>query len=60
MEITQDQKTFSNEKKNSLLTFLERTKDGKYSEVSSSKDPERISIGTYQISCDEQYFYSVR
>lgn len=60
MEMKKDQKTFSNEKMNSLLTFLKRTKDGEYSEVSSSDNPERISICTYQTSGEEQYFYSVR
>ncbi|EHQ88310.1 hypothetical protein [Desulfosporosinus youngiae] len=58
MKKMEDNKTFSNEKMNSLMTFLERTKDGEYSKVSSPRD--RINIGIYQTCSEEQYFYGVR
>jgi len=57
---TKENKTDSPEEK-VLLTFLERTKEGKYAKIDeSSLVYTRIKIQREEAYSDEEYLYSVR
>jgi len=57
---TNDNKMDSPEE-NALLTFLQRTKEGKYAKVDASSFVyARIKIQREETYADEEYYYSVR
>ncbi len=44
-----------------LLTFLKRTKDGKYAKIDeSSLSYSRLKEQREEIYCEDEYYYSVR
>jgi hypothetical protein len=57
---TKEKKMDSNEEK-ALLTFLQRTKEGKYAKVdANSLIYSRIKVQREETYADEEYLYSVR
>lgn len=57
---TKEKKMDSNEEK-ALLTFLQRTKEGKYAKVdANSLVYSRIKVQREEAYADEEYLYSVR
>jgi len=58
--MTKKEKKIESNEENALLTFLERTKEGKYAKIDeNSLIYTRIQIQREETYADEEYYYSV-